>query len=204
MRQARGDWGQRTGAVLVLLLGSSPLLGSQEQEPRPAVGSRVRMASPLATAAVRSSVQRAGERLRRPECQRVFSDFADGSGTSLQARLDELGQSGESYLDLVLFRDGSGTPACARRGLAAYTSPGSRVVWVCADAYVKTAGVDPVLGEALLIHELLHSLGLGEGPPSAEEITARVLERCGLSGKAVALEPATGFTFDTTMVPKFK
>ena len=25
----------------------------------------------------------------------------------------------------------------------------------------------------------------------------------GLSGKAVAVEPATGFTFDTTMVPKF-
>jgi hypothetical protein len=176
MRQTHGGW-RRIGAGLVLALGLSPLLGSEEQR-GPATGSRVRLASPLATAAVRSSVQRAAERLRRPECQQVFSDFADGSGASLQARLDELGQSGESYLGLVLFRDGSGTPACARRGLAAYTSPGSRVVWVCADAYLKAAGVDPVMGEALLIHELLHSLGLHESPPSPEEITARVLARC--------------------------
>jgi hypothetical protein len=127
---------------------------------------------------VRSSVQRAAERLRRPRCQQVFSDFADASGVSLQAGLDDLGQSAEAYLGLVLFRDGSETPACLRGGLAAYTSPGSRVVWLCADTYLRTAGVDPVMGEALLIHELLHSLGLGEGPPSAEEITARVLDRC--------------------------
>ncbi len=35
-----------------------------------------------------------------------------------------------------------------------------------------------MLGEALLIHELLHTLGLGEGLPSPEEITSGVLARC--------------------------
>jgi hypothetical protein len=108
----------------------------------------------------------------------VFSDFADASGARLQARLDELGQSGEDYIGLVLFRDGSGTPACESRGLAAYTATGSRVVWVCPDTFLRSAGADPVLGEALLIHEVLHSLGLGERPPSPEDITAGVLARC--------------------------
>ena len=30
-----------------------------------------------------------------------------------------------------------------------------------------------------MIHELLHSLGLGENPPSSDHITARVRERSG-------------------------
>jgi hypothetical protein len=32
---------------------------------------------------------------------------------------------------------------------------------------------------ALFIHEILHTLGLGESPPSSEAITARVVVRCG-------------------------
>ena len=33
--------------------------------------------------------------------------------------------------------------------------------------------------EVILIHETLHTLGLGENPPSSREITSRVLARCG-------------------------
>jgi hypothetical protein len=33
--------------------------------------------------------------------------------------------------------------------------------------------------EAVLIHEMLHSLGLGENPPESVAITAQVLKRCG-------------------------
>ena len=32
--------------------------------------------------------------------------------------------------------------------------------------------------EAALIHESLHSLGLGENPPTSSEITSRVISRC--------------------------
>jgi len=38
---------------------------------------------------------------------------------------------------------------------------------------------DPAYAEMILIHELLHTLGLGENPPTSLEITARVTERCG-------------------------
>jgi hypothetical protein len=31
---------------------------------------------------------------------------------------------------------------------------------------------------AVIIHEMLHSLGLGENPPSSKEITLRVMQRC--------------------------
>ena len=33
--------------------------------------------------------------------------------------------------------------------------------------------------EAVIIHETLHSLGLGENPPTSDEITWRVFSRCG-------------------------
>jgi hypothetical protein len=39
--------------------------------------------------------------------------------------------------------------------------------------------LDPSLAAALIIHEELHSLGLGEDPPTSKEITAKVIERCG-------------------------
>ena len=32
--------------------------------------------------------------------------------------------------------------------------------------------------EAMVIHEMLHTLGLGENPPTTFEITDRVRERC--------------------------
>jgi hypothetical protein len=34
------------------------------------------------------------------------------------------------------------------------------------------------LAEAMVIHEMLHTLGLGENPPSTFEITERVRQRC--------------------------
>ena len=33
--------------------------------------------------------------------------------------------------------------------------------------------------EITIIHEMLHSLGLGENPPESVAITAQVLKRCG-------------------------
>jgi hypothetical protein len=37
----------------------------------------------------------------------------------------------------------------------------------------------PEEAEAALIHEMLHTLGLGENPPRSRDITARVRARCG-------------------------
>jgi hypothetical protein len=37
---------------------------------------------------------------------------------------------------------------------------------------------DPGLSASLIIHESLHTLGLGENPPSSSEITQHVERRC--------------------------
>ena len=69
--------------------------------------------------------------------------------------------------------------ACARPEILAFTSVGSDTVFVCARSFVRVAQRDPALAEMVLIHEALHTLGLGENPPTSGEITARIEERCG-------------------------
>jgi len=52
-----------------------------------------------------------------------------------------------------------------------------RPVFVCPN-FRKEAERDPWSAENWIIHEMLHTLGLGENPPSSREITQRVNERC--------------------------
>jgi hypothetical protein len=117
-------------------------------------------------------------RLAEPACQAVFGDFSDGSGRPLDRVLDESGYTGSSYLRLVFFADGAAHPHCQGGMVGAFTVPGSRVVHVCPTAVRRLSRQNPALVEALLIHELLHALGLHENPPTPEEIDARVYERC--------------------------
>jgi hypothetical protein len=70
--------------------------------------------------------------------------------------------------------------ACAT-GALAVTEPRSRVVRVCSSRLVWTWQQNPRHVVAALIHEALHTLGLGENPPSSAEITSLVLRRCGAS-----------------------
>ena len=52
------------------------------------------------------------------------------------------------------------------------------MVYVCGRAFKDLAERNPERAQAIVIHEALHTLGLGENPPSSAEITARVLARC--------------------------
>ena len=67
---------------------------------------------------------------------------------------------------------------CQDPNIFALTGQGSRVVYVCGRQFAFVDGNNPGQTEAFLIHEELHSLGLGENPPSPKEITARVLAMC--------------------------
>jgi predicted Zn-dependent protease with MMP-like domain len=104
--------------------------------------------------------------------------FRDVEGRTLQERLDELGMTGERYLALVGFYDGSGVSRCQGSRTLAVTGAGSRAVWIC-PRFAGEARQDPRLAEVSLLHEMLHSLGLGENPPSPAEITALVARHCG-------------------------
>jgi hypothetical protein len=129
--------------------------------------------------AVTSAVSGAQRRLSQPRCQRLLSEFKDGGGRPLLDRLSALDQTSHDYLELVLFRDGQTTPQCVRRpDTLAYTSAGSRVVFVCGQRFARHRQKDPVFAEFVIIHEALHTLGLGENPPYSAEITARVSASC--------------------------
>jgi hypothetical protein len=128
--------------------------------------------------AVRRAIEGALLRLQEPGCQQVFSDFRDGAGRPLQANLDALGVTPEAYVGLLLFYDGSSQRRCTSGEILGGTLPGSRVVYVCPVRFFETDRTDQRATEVFIIHETLHSLGLGENPPAPIEINWDVMARC--------------------------
>jgi hypothetical protein len=131
-------------------------------------------------AIVGMAVIEAHRRLGDPRCQQIFSDFKDASGRILIAKLEGIGQTGQSYLGWIWFVDGGSEGRCRESDVNAFTSPGSQVVRFCGDRFTR-AIIRRGIGflATMVIHEELHSLGLGEDPPSSTEITRRVEFRCG-------------------------
>src|SRR5712691_2591665 len=117
--------------------------------------------------------------LQEPGCDQVFSDFHDAAGRSLQASLDALGVTPEAYVGLLHFYDGSSQRRCASGEALGGTFPGSRVIFVCSLQFFETDRSDKRATETFIIHETLHSLGLGENPPASSEIDWTVMRRCG-------------------------
>ena len=130
---------------------------------------------------VRMQVARAAERLERGPCVLVLGDFSDvETGRHLAETLAASKRTAGAYLGDLVFRAGPAEGPCRQPLVAAYTSPGSRVVYVCPAGFRRLqSGADQNLPVNVLIHETLHTLGLGENPPTSEEITARVEARCG-------------------------
>jgi hypothetical protein len=130
--------------------------------------------------AVKRAVLAARHRLGGSRCRQVLADFrAQRSEQPLTAVLDALRRTPEEHLDALVFQDGSRRPPCASPAILAFTRPGSDTVHVCASQFRSAVRNDPAYAEMVLIHELLHTLGLGENPPTSLEITARVTQRCG-------------------------
>jgi len=57
--------------------------------------------------------------------------------------------------------------------------PRGTVVYICERRFSDLARRRQAMAEAIIIHEMMHTLGLGENPPTSQEITARVMRRCG-------------------------
>jgi hypothetical protein len=137
------------------------------------------IANPIIRQRVALSLEGAAERLAGSECQKVFTEFTDGAGQPLQSRLDALHLTGAEFLTWLRFTEGDVLPLCAFAShIAAFTQPGSRVVSVCGTSFTRQSRLDWQAGEVIVIHELLHALGLGENPPSSAEISRRVRMRC--------------------------
>jgi hypothetical protein len=128
--------------------------------------------------ATRRAVRGASEWLAQPKCRTLFLEFKDERDLPLTARLRELETDPAGYLRMVLFLDGARSATCERHGVLAFTAQGSRVVYVCGRDFERAWRRDAREVQATIIHEMLHSLGLGEHPPSPREITYRVQRLC--------------------------
>jgi hypothetical protein len=150
--------------------------GSGARRP-PRAWTRVRIPDPHVALIVRRILDGVFRLLAEPRCHAILEEFRDEDGRPLNERLATFGLGVQRYLEFVFFEDGS---RCAQCGdTVAYTAPGSRVVYVCIRVFEREWRQNRGILAAKLIHEVLHTLGLGENPPSSAEITARVLERCG-------------------------
>jgi hypothetical protein len=121
--------------------------------------------------------QGAVRKLQAPACQQLFTDFTDSEGRPLQERLGS--STPAEYLSRLVIRDGEipkGSRRCAVAGADAFTVDGA-VVFVCGQNFLRRR---PSGRENVLIHEMLHTLGLREQPLGSAEITRRVEKRCGL------------------------
>jgi hypothetical protein len=146
---------------------------------RPPVWSRISIGDPIAAAALRRGLDEAFHLLDQPLCQTLLDEWHDVDRRPLRDRLRSLGMDIQQYLPFVHFAEARLT--CRDR--MAYTAPGSRVVYVCPGPVERAARENPRYLAAVLIHETLHTLGLGENPPTSSEITERVLRRCVDSGR---------------------
>jgi hypothetical protein len=109
----------------------------------------------------------ARERLGDPGCLAVLTDFESINGGRLDLVLRSTGRTAQEQVDLLVFESGLGRPGC-RGGQLAFTQIGSPVVSICLRPFTL---LPPRKQEAVLIHEMLHSLGLGENPPESVAIT---------------------------------
>ena len=136
----------------------------------------VRVSDPSLAHPLRQAVLGADTWLEKPGCQELFTDFRDLQGVPLASALKERGRDAREQLRSIFFYDGAEHPACLAGRSAAVGNPGSAVVFICPlfGDYSKDANQ----ARAVVVHELLHTLGLGENPPTSFQITSRVIDRC--------------------------
>jgi hypothetical protein len=116
-------------------------------------------------------------RLREPECQRLLEEFRGKDGSPLTAKLASFGVSADQYLAMIPFLDGTSRPLCKGGQSQLLTTRGVARIAVC-QPFLQTVDRERVTAEVYVIHEMLHTLGLGENPPSSQEITQRVKRQC--------------------------
>jgi len=138
---------------------------------------KVSLFDPAAAVRTRQLLDEALIWFAEPACEELLMFYSDREGRTLKDNLQLLSPSIEHYMGLLYFRDGSGSSFC-REDVFAFTAPGSRVVWICGRTLERNYRLSPRHATASVIHEVLHTLGLGENPPSSRAITTLVLRQC--------------------------
>src|SRR5512143_610382 len=159
---------RRLIAPLLVLL-ASPAAARAQVGLRPLPGFEAR--------SVEFAREGAMRRLREPGCLQLLEEFRAADGSPLTAKLASFGVPADRYLAMIPFLDGSSRPLCSGGQSQLLTARGVARIAVCR-SFLQTVNRERVTAEVYVIHEMLHTLGLGENPPSSQEITQRVKRQC--------------------------
>jgi hypothetical protein len=167
----RSRWTVRLGcsALTAAVVAAAPVASAQ--------GTRRVSLTKRDEAAVERAREGAARRLADAECRKVFSDFHDAKGRTIEQNLEAWAVGPAEYLRLVAFVDGSGETLCRREDVKLVSIPNVPRVIVC-PGFASVQRLQPGAAANMVIHEALHTLGLGENPPTSMEITRRVEVRC--------------------------
>lgn len=160
-----------TAIVALVALVASAIASGQER-PRP-LPLRVQ-------GAVERSVALALEKLEDARCQGIYGDFEDDEGRTLRENLDLLGLTATQHLRRLRWVDGTGHPLCQDPTIFFVARVDDPYVRVCPRQFSAFATRQPTKAAGIVVHEQLHTLGLGEDPPSSEAISRQVFYRCRL------------------------
>lgn len=163
--------------IPVTLTGQGKSSGEHRASPH------VHLPDPVARGSVVRAVLGAAVRLGRPGCLQILTDFDDIADPRLQAAIEASERTAAEYLvERIWFVDGDDTPQCRNHpATVAYTAVGAHVIRICGARFAERFTRETTAAEVLIIHELLHTLGLGEDPPTSADITKQVTKRCGAS-----------------------
>ena len=137
---------------------------------------------PLDEGTVRRALDLALAMLASPDCPGIYSEFQRPDGRTPQDELERMGIGPEEFLESLVFTDGSREAVCRRDRAVMTATPGRALIYVC-PRFAEFQIGNPLRSAAVIIHESLHALGLGENPPSSDEITRRVERRCWKPGR---------------------
>ena len=163
--------------VVTLVAGSFDARPVGAASDRPREWPRLHVSDPVAHFVAREGLDEAWELLAQGDCAALLSEFRGVTSAPLADHLARWSIDPQTYLTTVVFVDWEHDPRCGD-GTFAYTSPGSRVVRLCVDELKRGRRFGPRHAAVRLIHEMLHTLGLGENPPSSKAITDRVVAAC--------------------------
>ena len=163
------------GAVALHLLVAAP--GGAEPAAPAARRAILLKLKPLDEGTVRSALDLALAMLASPDCPGIYTEFRRPDGRTPRDELERMGIGPQEFLESLVFTDGSREAVC-RKGRAVMTAtPDRALIYVC-PSFARFHLGSPRRAAAVVLHESLHALGLGENPPSSDDITRRVERSC--------------------------
>lgn len=127
---------------------------------------------------VAAAVEEAAERLGTRPCALLLTDYTDRwTGLTLAEGLALSGRTVSEHVRSLRFQGSRTLRPRGGRRVFALTVPATPVVTLCREDLLLVQGRHTFV-TAVVIHEVLHTLGLRDDVPSSVAITEQVLRRC--------------------------